>query len=155
MIPFAMATISDSIDIYAAPDVVFESISQLENMGKFSPENTGGSWKGAKGPALGARFRGTNSNGKKSWTTSVTVVDFSSPRSFAFEVTVGPFKVAHWSYEIAATPTGSTVSETWTDQRSKLSKRLSGSIRKDREQFTRESIRTTLEGLKAHLDSRA
>ena len=148
-----MTTIVDSIEISAAPEVVFQAVSHLENMGTFSPENTGGSWKSVSGPGPGAKFRGTNSNGKKSWTTMAKVVDYTSPTSFSFLVTVGPFKIARWSYEIAATPTGSKLSETWLDQRSKLSKRLSTSVRADREQFTRESIRTTLEGLKSHLDA--
>jgi hypothetical protein len=150
---FVMATFSDSIDISAAPEVVFETVSHLENMGKFSPENTGGSWKDGSGPKLGAKFRGTNSNGKTNWTTMCKVVEFQAPTSFAFSVTVGPVKVARWSYTIEKTPEGSRVSETWLDQRSKLAKRFSGSIRDDREAFTRESIRTTLEGLKAHLDA--
>ena len=148
-----MASITDSIEISASPDVVFDAVSHLEQMGKFSPENTGGKWiKGASGPALGAKFRGTNANGKKSWSTAVTVFSCERPNAFAFEVTAGPAKVARWSYEITATDAGSRVSETWLDRRSKLSARISKAIRPDREAFTRTSIRSTLEALKAHLE---
>jgi uncharacterized protein YndB with AHSA1/START domain len=149
-----MASISDSVDIAASPEAVFEAVSHLEKMGQFSPENTGGTWlKGATGPSLGAQFRGTNQSGKKSWTTGVKVVTYDKPHAFAFEVTAGPAKVALWSYEITATDSGSRVSETWLDRRGKVGAMFSKFIRTDREEFTRTSIRTTLENLKAHLEA--
>ena len=149
-----MSEISHSIEIAVSPAKVFEAVSHLELMGQFSPENTGGRWlKGATGPAQGVKFRGTNTNGKKNWTTLATVVSCESPSQFAFEVTVGPAKVSRWEYRIEPTASGSLVSETWTDRRSSLAKRLSKSIRADREEFTRHSIQTTLAGLKSHLES--
>ena len=39
--------------IAAAPERVYELVSDLPRMGEWSPENTGGTWiKGAKGPAV-------------------------------------------------------------------------------------------------------
>ena len=149
-----MTMISDSIEISAPLDKVFDTISHLEIMGQFSPENTGGSWvKGSSGPALGARFRGTNSNGKKNWSTAVRVSTYEPSSSFAFLVSVGPAKVAQWSYHLESCPDGTKVTESWTDQRSSLSKRMSKGIVSDREAFTLTSIRTTLEKLKAHLEA--
>jgi hypothetical protein len=148
-----MALISDTVDIGATPESVFDTVSHLERVGEFSPENTGGEWAdGATGPALGANFRGTNSNGTKSWSTKARVVAFERPSDFAFEVHVGPVKVARWAYKIEATAAGSHVTESWVDRRSSLVRRFSGAIEKDRESFTRESIRTTLANLKAHLE---
>jgi hypothetical protein len=149
-----VATVTDSIEINASPQVVYDTISELEQMGRFSPENTGGSWlHGASGAAKGAKFKGTNSSGKDNWSTTATIVDCDSPKSFAFEVKFGPAKVARWSYVIEPTANGSKVTETWLDRRSKLIQKLARSPITDRESFTRDSIKTTLEKLKQHLES--
>lgn len=148
-----MPECSDNVEINASPDTVFAAVSQLDQMGKFSPENTGGTWvKGSTGPALGARFKGTNKNEKNKWTTSVKVVAFDPPTTFAFDVSVGPFKVSRWSYAIEPSATGSRVTETWVDRRSNFAKNRSKGIVADRETFTRGSIRTTLDALKASLE---
>lgn len=147
--------LSQSIEINASPDDVFRTITDLPAMGRLSPENTGGTWlNGATGPALGAKFRGTNANGTKSWTTTVTVVELTPPGAFAFEVKVGPAKVARWAYEIEATSTGSRVTESWTDRRSALSKWIGGKSSgvANRDQFTVQSIQTTLDNLKKTLE---
>jgi hypothetical protein len=148
-----MSALRDSIDITATCDAAFAAISQLEEMGTFSPENTGGAWLGgATGPAVGARFKGTNSNGSKSWTTTAKVVECTAPTTFAFDVSVGPFKVAAWRYDLEEIPGGVRVTESWTDRRSSFATRASKGIVADRESFTRSSIRTTLENLKNHLE---
>jgi hypothetical protein len=150
--------LSQSIEINASPDSVFRTVTDLPAMGRLSPENTGGTWlKGASGPAIGAKFKGTNAHGAKSWTTTVTVVELTPPRAFAFEVKVGPAKVARWAYAIEATPTGSRVTESWTDRRSALSKWIGGKSSgvTHRDQFTVQSIQTTLENLKNALEQPA
>jgi hypothetical protein len=147
--------LSQSIEINASPDDVFRTITDLPAMGRLSPENTGGKWlNGAKGPAIGAKFKGTNANGAKSWTTTVTVVELTPPSTFAFEVNVGPAKVARWAYAIETTPTGSRVTESWTDRRSALSKWIGGKSSgvAHRDQFTVQSIQTTLDNLKKTLE---
>ena len=143
-----VTSISDSMDINAAPDVVFSTVSDLPQMGRFSPENTGGSWLNAPSARVGARFKGTNANGPKTWTTTATVTTCDAPSSFAFDVAVGPFKIARWRYDLEETATGTKLTETWMDQRGALSLRISKKIREDREGFTRESIRTTLEKIR-------
>jgi hypothetical protein len=150
-----MNELSQSIEINASPEEVFRTVTDLPAMGRLSPENTGGEWlNGATGPAVGARFKGRNANGAKTWTTTVTVVEFSAPSTFAFEVNVGPAKVARWAYAVEATPTGSRVTESWTDRRSALSKwiggKSSGVARRD--EFTVQSIQTTLHNLKNTLE---
>jgi Polyketide cyclase / dehydrase and lipid transport len=150
-----MNELSQSIEINASPEEVFRTVTDLPAMGRLSPENTGGEWlNGATGPAVGARFKGRNANGAKTWTTTVTVVEFSAPSTFAFEVNVGPAKVARWAYAVEATPTGSRVTESWTDRRSALSKwiggKSSGVARRD--EFTVQSIQTTLDNLKNTLE---
>ncbi len=137
--------------VAAPPEVVWPMISDLPRMGEWSPENTGGSWrKGATGPAVGARFKGTNANGKKSWTTSVTVTVCDAPTTFAFRVTSGGASVSTWTYDIVPTATGCTVTETWLDERGWLAKTLGGPISgvTDRDsEHSRKGMEATLAGL--------
>ena len=144
----------DSIEIAVDPEVAFDAIADLPGMGRFSPENTGGRWvRGASGPALGARFKGTNVQGKKEWSTTAKVASFDRPRHFAFEITVASLKIARWEFEVEPTSEGSKVTERWTDRRSSFVKRF-GAIEgiDDRDAYTRESIRSTLSALKVHLE---
>ena len=143
-------TVSLSREVAAPPERVWSLVSDLTRMGEWSPENTGGTWvKGATGPTVGARFRGTNAQGKKSWTTNVTIDTCEPGREISFEVTAGGFKVARWCYQIEPTTSGSQVTETWTDRRGALARAIgkpaSGSAH-DAEQ-TRSGIKTTLERL--------
>lgn len=143
-------TVSLSRDVAAAPERVWTLVSDLPRMGEWSPENTGGTWiKGAAGPVTGARFRGTNAHGKKSWTTIVTVDTCDPGREFAFEVAAAGFKVARWCYQIEPTPSGSRVIETWTDRRGAIARALGKPVSgtsHDAEQ-TRCGIEATLERL--------
>jgi hypothetical protein len=144
-----------SRDIAASPEVLFALISDLPKMGQWSPENTGGSWvKGATGAAVGARFAGTNSNGKRSWTTSSTVVTCEAPSRFGFDVKAGPLKIANWSYAIVPNAAGSTVTEAWTDHRGWLITTVGGFISgvSDRAVFNRAGMEETLRKLAAHIE---
>ncbi|MEI6736610.1 MAG: SRPBCC family protein, partial [Actinomycetes bacterium] len=78
-----MKSISESIDINAAPGAVFAIVTDLPNMGQYSPENTGGKWLGgATAAAQGVKFRGTNAQGKKRWTTLAEVTTFTPDTKF-------------------------------------------------------------------------
>ena len=150
------ADVTVTRDITAAPEVLWNLISDLPRMGEWSPENTGGSWTGgATGAAVGAKFVGSNSNGKKSWKTTCMVSECASPRTFAFEVASGPVKVARWGYSIEPTATGSRVTETWLDRRAwlikKLGKPFSGVA--DRASFNRAGMEETLRKLAEHAES--
>jgi uncharacterized protein YndB with AHSA1/START domain len=146
----AMTSVSASRAIAAPAEGVFALVADLSRMGEWSPENLGGRWiKGATGPARGARFRGHNRNGRRSWTTTSHVVEFEPPTRFAFNVTAGPAKISRWEYRIEPTSSGCTVTETWTDQRNLLIAKLAGVVTgvANRPTFTRTSIETTLERL--------
>ncbi len=110
--------ISVTRDMSASPGAVWAIVTDLPRMGEWSHENEGGEWiKGATGPVPGAKFKGTNGNGAKSWTTEATVVDVEPGRRFSFRVAVGPIKVSDWSYAIEPTSDGCRVTESWTDRR--------------------------------------
>src|SRR5438270_13263418 len=110
-----MAEVSVEEHVQAAPDKLYELVSDVTRMGEWSPETTSCKWLGgATDPAVGARFRGSNRSGWRRWSTTCTVVEADPGRAFAFEVKVGPFPVAKWTYEFAAEGQGSRVTERWT-----------------------------------------
>lgn len=144
--------VSVTVHVEAPPEAVYALVSDLPRMGEWSPENTGGKWLGgATGPAVGARFKGTNRNGARRWSTIATVVEATPGQAFAFDVSAVGLAVARWSYRIEPSGSGCDVTETWTDERNKLMDVVGGlgSGVKDRTSFTRTSIQTTLANLKS------
>lgn len=144
--------VSVSQVVNAPADRTWSMISDVTRMGEWSPETTSCSWlKGATEPAVGARFKGNNTNGKKKWSTTCVVTQCEPAKSFVFEVSAGPLKISRWAYGIDSTDGGQTctVTETWTDQRgslvTKLGKPLSGV--ENRSVHNRESMVATLAAL--------
>lgn len=144
----------------AEAHVVWAMVTDLPRMGEFSPENLGGQWvNGATGPAVGARFRGTNRNGGKEWWTKVTVVECEPGRLFTFDVRT-PFgvRVSRWSYEITSTETGCRLSEHWFRVGNWFIRRIMGpkvTGRHDRPGYNAHSIEHTLAAVKARAESPA
>jgi uncharacterized protein YndB with AHSA1/START domain len=150
--------VSVSVDISAPPEQVWGMISDVTRMGEWSPETERGEWlRGATGPATGAKFKGTNRNGKKKWDTVATVLAADPGRTFSFRVTAAGLKVADWAYSLEPTATGCRVTETWTDRRGRivaaLGKPVSGVA--DRAGHNRSGMEQTLAGLKAAAESSA
>ena len=143
---------SVSREVAAPAERVWEMVSDITRMGEWSPENVGGVWlKGATGAQAGARFRGTNRNGKKKWDTMAAVVDADPGRRFSFRVTAAGFKVAEWIYDIEPTATGCRVTETWVDQRGTVARTLGKPVSgvADRAEHNRAGMEQTLERLAA------
>lgn len=112
------AEVTVSREIAANPEQVWDLLSDLPRMGEWSPEATGGHWKGtANRPSEGARFVGRNRSGWRRWSTLVTVSECNPGSSFEFEVTSGPLRVSRWRYDIEPTEKGCRVTESWQDQR--------------------------------------
>ncbi|HUR72947.1 MAG TPA: SRPBCC family protein [Sporichthya sp.] len=146
------ARVTGSIDIAAAPEVIFAMVTDLPRMGEWSPENRGGQWqKGATEAAVGARFLGNNVNGTKKWDVAVEVSELAPPTRFAFRTVWFGMAIARWSYDLRPTPDGCTVTESWEDLRPAFAAWLLGkkiTNVHDRATFTRQSIDTTLANLK-------
>ena len=145
------ASISRTIEVAAPAERVFAMVSNLPGMGELSPENAGGRWLGgATAPAAGVRFRGSNRQGRRRWSTLVRIATCEPPRRFSFDVSSGGLAVSRWTYEVEPRPGGCTVTETWQDRRGAtidvLGKLVSGVG--DRTAFTAESIERTLAALK-------
>lgn len=144
--------VSVTREIGAPAEQVWAMVSDLRRMGEWSPENVGGEWiGGATGPEPGAKFRGSNENGKKKWKSVVTVGAADPGRTFSFRVTALGLKIADWGYDFEPTPTGCRVTETWTDLRPGWFKPLARVATgvAERQSHTRAGIESTLERLAA------
>jgi len=151
-----MAEVSRSIDVGVSPEAAYARVSDLPRMGELSPENTGGRWKGgATGPAAGAKFKGTNANGFRRWSTTVVVETAEAGREFAFRTAFWGIPVSLWRYTFDPTEDGCRVTETWRDRRPWWFKGPAGVTTgvMDREEMTGRSIEHTLARLKAALES--
>ena len=129
-------------------------VSDVTRMGEWSPENVGCEWLGgATGPAVGARFKGTNQRGRRRWSSLNEVVEAEPGAVFAFRTSAMGLKVAEWRYTFEGDETAGTctVTESWTDERGTLitvGGRLATGVA-DREAHNREGMRQTLAALKA------
>jgi hypothetical protein len=153
-------SISRSVDVAADPQLVWSMVTDLPRMAEFSPENIGGHWvPPSTGPALGARFRGTNRNGKLQWQTKVRVVEYEPQRLFTFDVR-SPFgvRVSRWSYVVTPVPGGCRLTENWYRVGSWFIRRFLGprvTGRADRPGYNVHSIEHTLAAVKALAETHA
>jgi uncharacterized protein YndB with AHSA1/START domain len=153
---------SDSVEvtttIAAPPQTVYALISDLARMGEWSPETTGVTWLGGDTePRIGARFRGTNRNGMRRWSTICTVVAAEPGRELAWESRLFGRPVALWRYRFEPDGSGGTkVTETTEDQRRAVFRALGGvaSGVSDRKTHNAESMRVTLERIKGAAEGR-
>ncbi len=146
------ATVSVDRTIAAPADAVWALIADLPRMGEWSPENTGGRWLApADGPAVGARFKGTNARGKRRWSTQVVVTDCRPGCSFGFDVKAGGMRVGHWGYEVESTDGGCRVTETFHDTRGRTITFLGTVVSgvSDRATHNRAGMEATLTNLAA------
>ena len=148
--------VSMTREIAAPADRVWAMVSDVTRMGEWSPENEGAVWLGgATGPQAGAKFRGTNRIGKRSWKTAATITEVDPGRHLTFRVALGPIPVADWSYTVEPTATGCRLTETWTEQRPgwlKPISRIATGVA-DRPTTNRAGIEQTLERLAASAES--
>lgn len=142
--------VSVTRDIAASPEKIWALVTDLPRMGEWSPENKGGEWiKGASGAAVGAQFKGHNSNGKKSWSTLVKVNACDVPKKFSFGLMVFGKNWCDWVYEIEPTSAGCRVTHSWVDHRGWLASKLGGAVSgvSDRASHNRRNMEVTLDNL--------
>ena len=98
-----------SLRIAAPPERVYEIVTDIAGMGRLSPECTGGRWlDGASGPAVGARFKGTNKRGFARWSTTNEVVEAEPGRAFSFKTLQSGYQ---WTYRMEPDGDGTLVTE--------------------------------------------
>jgi hypothetical protein len=145
-----------SAEVQCEADRLYDMVSELKDMGKWSPEAIGGRWLGgATGPAVGARFRGNNRSGWRRWSTTVTVTEAVRGKRFAFRVTFAAVPIAAWAYEFAGSGAATVVTESWTDLRPWWMDKGSGPIMgvPDRPGHNRANMEATLAALKTSAEA--
>ena len=135
--------------IAAAPQTIYDLISDIPSMPRYSPETVGTSWLGtADGPVVGARFRGRNAIGRTRWSTKPTITAADRGSVFAFKVPgkSGP----QWTYHFEPVSGGTLVTESMAQRTiSPLLVRLlqRGAGVTDRSEHLRQGMTITLERL--------
>jgi hypothetical protein len=140
--------------IAAPPERVYALVADLPRMGEWSPETAGVSWLGgARVAAPGARFAGHNRIGAlRRWSTKGTVAVAEPARELTFDIaSLFGLPVARWSYQIAPEAGGCRVTESTEDRRGAFIRWVGVVVTgvRDRASHNRESMRVTLERLKA------
>jgi hypothetical protein len=108
----------DSITVHMAalPEQIWELVSDVTQVGRFSPETFEAEWlDGATGPSVGARFRGhvrRNERGPVYW-TSCSVVTCEPGKEFSFGVGKPGKALNTWSYVLEPAAGGTDVTESF------------------------------------------
>ena len=148
-----------TVHVDAPAEDVYRLVADLTRMGEWSPECTRVVWRGGAGSAaVGARFRGWNRHGPMRWFTDGVIVEAEPGRALVFEVSLCGMKVARWGYRFEPDPDGRgcTVTEEWTDRRSRPYAAVTGvavAVR-DRPTHNRAGMERTLAALKAAAEAR-
>ena len=146
------ADVEVSEQVAAAPDEVYAMVSDVTQMGSWSPETTSCRWlDGATGPTVGARFRGTNKRGPLLWQTTCTVTAAEPGKRFAFDVKFGPAPISSWSYDLQPAGDGTTTGHRVVE-RPALERAQGDAVPvmgiRDRAAHNRRSMQATLAALK-------
>ena len=144
------------IHIDADPEVVYDLVADITNMGRWSPETYRAEWvDGATAAVPGARFRGWNRTKvmgvPATWRTTCTIRQADRGRAFSFDT---PFSGARWTYRFAASSEGGCdLEETREEVASPLLvKVLYGAIGSIRRRQLADGMEVTLQRLKAHAE---
>lgn len=142
----------------APPDVVWDLVSDITNMGEYSPEVVEAEWlNGATGPKVGARYRGhvkRNENWPFLYWTTCEITECEPGKVFEFAVMMRDRPVNTWRYEFDARNGGTDLTESFDLGDSlftKIWRPLGGFLRERRNQ--RDMLRT-LERIKAVAERR-
>ncbi len=150
---------SVTVHMAAQPDKIWDLVSDVTQVGKFSPETFEAKWiDGCTGPEVGARFKGhvrRNGRGPVYWTTcKVTVCD--PGREFTFAV-VGRNDSAMntWSYRLRPEGDGTDVTESFELGPALPMRLYWGVLGWTRGKTNERGMRSTLDGIKAVVESPA
>jgi len=103
-----------SIEIDAAPEVVWQLVADITRMGEWSPECWRAEWEGdSAGPQVGAHFHGYNRAGTYEWDAPCIVIECEPGKVFAFQVPRTGDVVTRWRFEFAPSATGTTLTESF------------------------------------------
>jgi uncharacterized protein YndB with AHSA1/START domain len=137
-----------TIHIDAPPEKVYAVISDVTRMGEWSPETHKCEWlDGATGPAVGARFKGSNKRGILRWSTKPTVKVADPGKEFTFEVGSPGKEDTRWSYKMTSSGGGTELTESFAALRYILFFKIISPPKRRKVQL-QEGIEKTLERIK-------
>lgn len=149
-----------NVESSASPMAVYDLVSDVRRMGEWSPECRTCQWIGsATGPAVGARFKGSNRRGLARWSTKPRVIAADPGHEFGFVTGHLGRDMTRWTYRFAASGGGTTVSESFEMLRDmpwyfRLADRLLMGV-KDRKVDLEANMSETLRRLKTVAESPA
>ncbi|WP_459546197.1 SRPBCC family protein [Nocardia sp. X0981] len=159
--------VSDSVVVDIDPETAYDAVTDVTQMGRWSPENTGAVVPEPGRPAYpGMTFVGSNRRGPMRWRTECVVLEASRPSRFVFEVRrwglwkpLLPVDVATWEYRFERVAEGTRITETWYDDRKTwpdtpalwFDRIATG--RRGFAEFQKDNIRRTLVRLKRELEA--
>lgn len=116
-----LATATEEVVINVPVERFYAHVSDVRQMGQWSPENTGAILREGEIVVKGTIFDGHNRRGRLRWTTRCEVIAADENACFAFKVkAIGwdqpflRFPIATWTYRFRAIDATTTaVSETW------------------------------------------
>ena len=156
------ATGQASVHINASPEELYALVSDVTRMGEWSPETVRCQWLGgATGPAVGARFKGSNRRGIMRWSTKPRVTAAEPGREFAFVAGLMMFNrdMTKWRYQFEPAGGGTDVTESFEILKIPgaigrwFTKMGTGLTWDQRPADMEAGMRTTLERLKAAAES--
>jgi Polyketide cyclase / dehydrase and lipid transport len=101
---------SESIVIACSPEHLYDLVSDITRMGKWSPVCKGCWWDEGAGPEVGASFTGRNELPERTWETRSRVVVADRGHEFAF--VVGD-SWTRWGYVFTPVDGGTQLTESW------------------------------------------
>ncbi|WIY00833.1 SRPBCC family protein [Amycolatopsis mongoliensis] len=97
----------------AAPAHVYELISDVSAIGRWSPTASSVSYDDGAGPRAGAWFSGANRRDGREWTTRSQVERADPGTAFTFVVGGTETGIVRWSWEFRPQGRGSLVRQSW------------------------------------------
>lgn len=145
-----------SVHIDAPPDQVWALVSDVTRIGEFSPETFDARWtRGSTGPEVGASFKGhvkRNGVGPTYW--SPCQVTACVPNEvFEFAVGTDDMTLNNWGYRLEADGDGTEVTEYFRLEPSLAMRVYWTALGPLRGRTNERGMRTTLERMKAVLES--
>jgi uncharacterized protein YndB with AHSA1/START domain len=149
---------SVTVRVAASPERVWSLVSDVTNIGRYSPETFGAEWlDGKTGPAVGVRFRGHVRRNQKAWLvywTKCRITACDPGRDFAFDVIGLRGKSSvNWSYHLAPVGDGTDVTESFKLGTSLALRLYSAFASKSRTRTNVHNMQATLERIKEVAES--
>jgi len=101
------------IEVRCPPGALYDLVTDVTNMGQWSPVCRACWWDEGAGPAVGSWFTGRNERDGRVWEARCEVVTAEPGSEFAWMVGGTETGTVWWSYRFAPTEGGTEVTECW------------------------------------------